>query len=207
MNTDKTSHKTWIAALLASVVASLCCITPVFAFLAGVSSIASAFSWLTQFRPYLIGLTLLILAFAWYEKLKKRVKDEMECEICEDKKPSFWQSKKFLGLVTFFTILILAFPNYSHIFFPNQQEKQIIVIDKSNIQKVKISFEGISCEACALTINDALSKVPGVLESKTSFKESTSIVKYDKGKTNIGTLEKAVNATGYKVTHSEILKD
>ncbi|MBI3520389.1 MAG: mercuric transport protein MerTP [Bacteroidetes bacterium] len=207
MSTEKTSHKTWIAAIIASIVASLCCITPVFAFLAGISGIASTFSSLGKIRPYLIGLTLLILAFAWYQKLRARTKEEMECETCEDKKPSFWQSKKFLGIVTVFTILILAFPNYAYIFFPKWQEKQVIIIDKSNIQKVKLSLEGMYCEACALTINDALSKVPGVLESKTSYTESMSIIKYDKSKTNIDALEKAVSGTGYKVSRFEILKD
>lgn len=70
---------------------------------------------------------------------------------------------------------------------------------------MKLSLEGMYCEACALTINDALSKVPGVIDSKTSYTESTSIVKYDKSKTNIEALEKAVSGTGYKVSKHEII--
>lgn len=205
MKTETSSDKTWIAAIIASITASLCCITPVFAFLAGISGIASTFAWTEPYRPYLIGLTILILGFAWYQKLKVRTKEEMECSTCEDKKPSFWQSKTFLGIVTVFVLLILAFPYYSKIFFPQQQEKQVIIIDKNNIQQVKFTLEGMYCEACAETINNAISKVNGVIEYKTSYKESTSIVKYDKSKTNSETIEKAINNTGYKVSNYEIV--
>lgn len=94
LSAEKTTHKTWIAAIVASIVASLCCITPVFAFLAGISGVASTFSSLGKIRPYLIGLTILILGFAWYQKLKARTKEEMECETCEDKKTIFLAVEK-----------------------------------------------------------------------------------------------------------------
>jgi mercuric ion transport protein len=71
----------------------------------------------------------------------------------------------------------MAFPNYSSVFFPKQQSKQVIIVDKSNIQEVKLTLEGMYCEACAHTINEALTKEPGVLDSKTSYTESMSIVK------------------------------
>ena len=40
--------------IFAAIAASLCCITPLLAILAGASGIASAFSWLEPARPYLI---------------------------------------------------------------------------------------------------------------------------------------------------------
>ena len=75
-------------------VASLCCITPVLAMLAGVSGLASAFSWLEPLRPYLTGLTLAVLAFAWYQKI--RPQKQMNCECETDEKPKFVQTKLFL---------------------------------------------------------------------------------------------------------------
>ena len=86
------------AGLVTAIAASLCCITPVLALIAGTSGIASTFSWLEPFRPYLIGLTVLVLGFAWYQKLKPQLQEEIECA-CEDDdlpagkagKPSFWQ--------------------------------------------------------------------------------------------------------------------
>ena len=100
--------------VVTAIAASLCCITPVLALIAGASGLTSSFSWLEPARPYLIGVTILVIGFAWYQKLKP--KKEIDCECDEDQKNSFWQSKKFLAIVTFFAILMLAFPYYSGIF-------------------------------------------------------------------------------------------
>ena len=87
--------------VLAAITASLCCITPMLALLVGTSGVASTFSWIEPFRPYLIGFTILILAFAWYQKLKPKDQNEIDCS-CEDEKPKFMNSKKFLLFVTIF---------------------------------------------------------------------------------------------------------
>lgn len=189
------------AGLLTAFAASLCCITPVLALFSGATGIASTFSWMEPYRPYLIGLTIAVLAFAWYQKLKPK-KAAIDCA-CEEDKPSFWQTKKFLGIVTALAFLLMAFPSYSKMFFPKTPTTRVIVVDKSNIQKVKLSVSGMDCQACTQTINLALSKVPGVLEYNTDYKDGSSLVKFDHSKTNDQTIANAVNETGYKVTNIE----
>lgn len=189
------------AGLLTAFAASLCCITPVLALFSGVTGIASTFSWMEPYRPYLIGLTIAVLAFAWYQKLKPK-KAAIDCA-CEEDKPSFWQTKKFLGIVTVLAFLLMAFPSYSKIFFPKTPATQVIVVDKSNIQQLKLNISGMDCQACTQTINLALSKVPGVLEYSTDYKDGSSLVKFDHSKTNDQTIVNAVNETGYKVTNIE----
>ena len=93
------------AGMLTAITASLCCITPVLAIVAGSSGIAASFSWLEPFRPYLIGLTVLVLGFAWYQKLKP--KKEVDCDCEEEEKPKFIQTRLFLGIVTGFATIIL----------------------------------------------------------------------------------------------------
>jgi copper chaperone CopZ len=201
MNTPNTGSKTtWIAGLITAIAASLCCITPVLALLSGTSSIASAFSWMEPYRPYLISVTVAVLGFAWYQKLKPK-KTDVQCD-CETEKPSFWQSKAFLGIVTALAIMLMTFPSYSRIFFPAPQAKQVIVVDQGNIQQVKLNIKGMDCEACSQTIDLALSKVPGVLEYHTHFEDGSSIVKFDKTKTDEKTIVKAVNETGYKIANT-----
>jgi mercuric ion transport protein len=199
MSTTKSGSKTWIAGLLTATVASLCCITPVLALFSGATGIASTFSWLEPYRPYLIGLTAAVLAFAWYQKLKPK-KADIDCA-CEEDKPSFWQTKTFLGIVTVLALLLMAFPKYSHIFYPESEKK--VIINKINIQQVKLNIKGMTCEACSETINLALSKVPGVLEYKTEFKNGSSTVKFDNSKTAEQAIINAVNETGYKVTDTK----
>ena len=67
-------NKLAVTSILTAITASLCCITPVLALIAGTSGVASTFSWIEPFRPYLIGLTILVLLFAWYQKLKPEKK-------------------------------------------------------------------------------------------------------------------------------------
>lgn len=199
MNTSGTSGKAWIAGLITAVAASLCCITPVLALIAGSAGIASAFSWLAPARPYLIGITVAVLGFAWYQKLKPK-KQAADCA-CEEGKSSFWKSKAFLGIMTILALLLLAFPGYSSIFFPKPQKKEIVVVDKSNIRQVTLKIRGMDCEACSQTINHVLSLTSGVLSYQTSYKDSGSIVKFDNSKTSQKAIVDAVNKTGYTVAN------
>ena len=60
------------AGVLSAIAASLCCITPVIALLAGSSSVAANFSWIEPARPYLIVVSIAVLAFAWYLRLNQK---------------------------------------------------------------------------------------------------------------------------------------
>jgi mercuric ion transport protein len=193
----KSENKLIGAGLLAAITASLCCITPVLAIIAGTSGIASTFSWIEPIRPYLIGLTILVLGFAWYQKLKLR--KEIDCECETDEKPKFIQSKKFLGIVTVFAIVMLAFPYYSGIFYPNT-EKQVIVVDKSDIKTTEFKISGMTCASCEEHVNHEVNKLNGIVNSKASYENGNAIVEFDKTKTNETEIEKAINSTGYKVT-------
>src|SRR5258707_14471227 len=111
------------AGVFTSITASLCCITPVLALIAGTGSIASSFSWIEPARPYLIGLTIAVLGFAWYQKLKPSSTDDCGCAVDglpEGKagKPDFLQSKTFLLIITLFSVLMISFPSYAKVFFP-----------------------------------------------------------------------------------------
>ena len=208
-NQSNTSSKSMGAGLLVAFTASLCCITPVFATLAGIGGIASSFSWMDPFRPYLIGLTVLVLGFAWYQKLKPRTAEEIECACEEDEKPSFWQSKKFLGIVTVFAILMLAFPSYSGIFFPDKSNAaNVIVVKENDIVDAELSIEGMTCTGCEHSVNYALNDSEGVIDASSSYQSGTASVKFDQSKVSVNELANAVEeAIGYKVTDKKIIQE
>ena len=193
----KSENKLIGAGLLTAITASLCCITPVLALIAGTSGIASTFSWIDPFRPYLIGLTILVLGFAWYQKLKPQ--KEIDCDCETDEKPKFIQSKKFLGIVTVFAIVMLSFPYYSGIFYPNT-EKQIIVVDKSDIKTTEFTISGMTCVSCEEHVKHEVNKLNGIVDTKASYENGNAIIEFDKSKSNETEIEKAINSTGYKVT-------
>jgi len=193
----KSENKLIGAGLLTAITASLCCITPVLALVAGTSGIASTFSWLEPFRPYLIGLTILVLGFAWYQQLKPQ--KEIDCECETEEKSKFMQSKTFLGILTAFSIIMLAFPSYSGIFYPNT-EKQIIVVDKSDIKTTEFKISGMTCSSCEEHVNHEVNKLNGIVNSKASYENGNAIIEFDRTKINETEIEKAINSTGYKVT-------
>jgi mercuric ion transport protein len=193
----KSENKFIGAGLLTAITASLCCITPVLALIAGTSGIVSTFSWIEPFRPYLIGVTILVLGFAWYQKLKAQ--KEIDCECDTDEKPKFIQSKTFLGIVTVFGLAMLAFPYYSEIFYPNT-EKQIIVVDKSDIKTTEFKISGMTCVSCEEHVNHEVNRLNGIVNSKASYENGNAIIEFDRTKTNETEIEKAINSTGYKVS-------
>ncbi len=187
--------------IITAIAASLCCITPVLALVAGSSGVASTFSWMEPARPYLIGFTVLLLGFAWYQKLKPRTAEEIECDCEEDEKQSFWQSRKFLGIVTVFAILMLTFPYYSSIFI-SDNSKEVVVVNQFDIQTVELDVEGMTCEACDNHVAYAAQEVEGVLEAKADHKTGKAEVKFDKTKTSMEEIIESIDATSYKVVQN-----
>lgn len=101
------ANKNILTVIGASIAASLCCITPVLAVLAGSSSLASSFSWLAPYHNYLVVFTVLVLIYAWYDKLKPS--QEIDCD-CDSQ--GFFSGKAFLAIVTLFTAVMLTFPQW-----------------------------------------------------------------------------------------------
>lgn len=196
----KSENKLIGMSFFTAIAASLCCIAPILALIAGTSGIASRFSWIEPFRPYLIGLTILVLGFAWSQKLKPPKETDCECET--EEKPKFTQSKTFLGIVTVFTIIMLAFPYYSGLFH-SSAEKQLIVVHKSDIKTTEFKISGMTCASCEELTNHEINKLNGIVNSKVSFENGNAIIAFDRTKINETKIEKAINSTGYKVTNKK----
>jgi copper chaperone CopZ len=193
LNKDKALMSSGIAAAF---VASLCCITPVAASIAGIGGIASTFSWMEPIRPYIIGLTLLILGFAWFQKLKPKSKEEIDCA-CDDE-PSRFQSKGFLGVVTLLAMVLMAFPYYSEAFF-SEKSTEIVYVQESNVQTITYDIVGMTCTGCEATVRNAAQDVEGVLDVKASYDTQTATISFDKSKVQPEHIKQAINSTGFTV--------
>lgn len=196
---NKQSNGLASAGVLSAIAASLCCITPVLALISGASGIAASFSWLEPIRPFLIGITGLVLAFAWYQKLKPSTAEAIECACEEDAKPSFWQTKNFLVIVTVFAGLMLAFPLYAHVFYPSSHDKQLVIVDASDVQTVTFEVKGMTCNGCAAHVENDVNKLPGIITVEASYPEASAKVSFDQSKVKLAQIEAAINGTGYQV--------
>ena len=196
------------AGVFTAIAASLCCITPVIALIAGSGSIASSFSWLAPARPYMIGLTAALLGFAWYQKLKPQSADDCDCEVDglppgKTGKSKFLHSKTFLLLVTLFAALMIAFPSYATIFFP-KNKKVSVVAEKSNTKTVELTISGMSCKACEEEVNLEVNKLAGIIQSDVSYENKNASIRFDASKTTAQKIIDAVNSTGYKVINHSL---
>ena len=195
----KSNEKELLAGgVLVAVTASLCCITPVLGFLAGVGGIASTFSWLEHIRPYLIGFTFVILGFAWYRKLKPRTAEEIACACETEEKAKFTQTKKFLGFVTVFAFLILAFPKYSHVFFPSSG-KQVVIVSTENVKEVTYFIKGMTCSGCEETVKNEVNQLNGILKVNADHKTGIGVIQFDISKLSEEQIISSIDSTGYTV--------
>ena len=206
MKSSNMSNSPAFVSLLTAVTASVCCITPLLAILAGSSGLVTTFSWIEPFRPYLIALTIGILGLVWYLKLKLKTQEEIDCACDEEEKPSFWQSKNFLFMVTVFAGLMLAFPYYSNIFY-TQPSKDIVYVSQSNIIKHTFEVEGMTCAGCEAHVESEVNNLDGILSVKASYANTNTVVEYDKTKVDLTAIRKAINTTGYKVIDTENKKE
>tara|TARA_R110002049_G_scaffold117704_2_gene271324 strand:- start:1549 stop:2148 length:600 start_codon:yes stop_codon:yes gene_type:complete len=199
MNTEKTSKNAAYTGLFAAVAASSCCIPPVIALIAGVGGGASALSWMEPFRPYLIGLAVLAIGYAWYSYLRTKKADDC-CEV--DAKPKWYQTKGFLIGITLFAAISISFPYYAHIFYPNNNNKEVVVVSEANMQTLNFDIEGMTCSGCAAHVENEVNKLSGVISVTASYENENATVTFDKSKTTKKDIVKAINSTGYKVINN-----
>lgn len=176
--------------------ASLCCITPLLAIMAGTSSLASTVNWIEPFRPYLISATVFGLGLAWFQNLSTKRGDDCDCET----KESFMQSKMFLGIITLLSALLISFPSYSkYLFnrspFPTQSQQ-------NKNKKIELAIKGMTCVSCELHIEGEIKKLPGISLVKASYEKGSAIIEYDEAKVDKDKIIATINKTGYSVDRS-----
>lgn len=189
--------------VLTSASASLCCIVPLLGIVGGSSSLMSSVSWLEPFRSFFIGGTFLLLGFAWYKTITTK-KDDCECEV---EKPTFFQTKKFLGLVTIVSLLLLSFPSYSKYLIQNGSDVTATDQQEKN-KKITLAVEGMTCTSCEHHIESEVKKLPGVSGVKASYENKSTTVEYDPQKVDETKIIAAINSTGYTVnTKSNLIQE
>lgn len=191
--------------VFAAIAASLCCITPVLAFLSGVAGLASVFSWMEPARPWLIFLSIGILGFAWYRKLKPQKPEKIHCNCEEDEKTPFLRSKTFLTLVTVLAVMMITFPYYGSIVYPENQTRTVIV-PANQVATVAFQVKGMTCTNCEEHIRHGVNSLNGIIDVTADYTTGKTVVRFDRDQTNDEEIRRAIDATGYKVENKEDLQ-
>jgi copper chaperone CopZ len=122
------------------------------------------------------------------------------CTCDENRQPSFIRSKTFLGLITISSLLLITFPNYAHVFYPENKEANVSKVERVNFVNVEFKIEGMTCQACAEHVAHEVNQLSGILKSETSYESGNASVEFEAAKTSVKEIENAINSTGYHVT-------
>lgn len=192
------TQKSWIGGVLAALAASLCCIAPLLAIFGGIGGAATYFNWVEPYRPYLIGVTIIVFAFAWYQQLVFTLRNREDC--CAPAKRSFWQTKRFLLIATLFSVVLMAFPFYSSLFYKAPQKVAATSKISNSIKYVRLNIKGMGCADCTKHIDGTLTGLTGVASATTSFEKALTVVSYDPAKTNADSISHKIKEIGYQPT-------
>ena len=107
-------------------------------------------------------------------------------------------------MATIVVVATAAFPKYVGYLLPENEPAQI-VIPANHVATASVGIEGMTCEACAIHVKNALVSVPGVLDVSVSYTDGSAIVTFDDTTPPSSTsLSSAVEGAGYKADTSAV---
>jgi copper chaperone CopZ len=185
--------------ILTAVVASLCCIGPLVAAVLGLGAFSAAGTFETL-RPYLLALTVLLLIAGFFLAYRRR---EIRCEdgICKVQVASK-TSKILLWIVTVLVIGFATLPFWSAPVLRATSGSNALERTEgaaaSAGTSVTIAVQGMTCDACAVSVQRALTKTPGVKSADVTYESGEAVVIYDPSVTGVGAIRDAIDGTGFK---------
>ncbi|MBI2440161.1 MAG: cation transporter [Lentisphaerae bacterium] len=183
-------------AMASAILTSACCWLPILLIAGGVSGGALAATF-EGWRPVLLPVTFALLGVAFYFTYRKpkvataeageaccpmpRANSEVET-CCSPENVKGITLKKvnraMLWVVTAFVLAFAFFPNYVGYLLGGGGGT---LAARTDLDKVVVRIEGMTCEACATGIEDALGKVPGVAAADVSYDKKQAVVGIPRG--------------------------
>ncbi|MGC8916622.1 MAG: mercuric transporter MerT family protein [Thermoanaerobaculum sp.] len=186
-NTSKVTRKAALAAVLASALAALCCWGP--ALLVALGLGAAGLSWLAPLealRPVLLASALGLLAVALWRELRR------PAAVCEGEACHPVSRRKARGLLGVAAVTVLGFAAYPYLHGSRPERAGATL----KTQELTLEVTGMTCGACARTVQGALEKTPGVARAEVSLAEGKATVWAEKN-LEPQALVTAVEKTGY----------
>lgn len=186
-----------VAALVSAGAASLCCIGPVVFLALGLGSLG-AFAFFERYRPLLMGVTALILGAGFYFTYRRR---EVACEDGTCKMASGSpKAKATLWSITVLAAVFMTAP-YWLAALNRRGEPPTAALAAGSYQTVRLGVKGMTCSACAVSIEKSIRKVSGVKAAVVDFDKAEAQVTVDSTRgVDSQSLVKAVESTGYSAS-------
>jgi thiol-disulfide isomerase/thioredoxin len=181
--------------VVSGIIASLCCLGPVFIILLGLSSLSVAIS-ITQYNPYFLILSFIFMAGAIWVYLRK--KNQGCCNLNVIKKNRNFISLAAITMVLFYVVaLYVLLPAITpHIY--GIASKNVGIQTSEKLRQVTLEIYGITCPSCVNAIESLLKQKEGVVNASFNYFQGIGEVVYDPSKITIDDIVKAIQP--YRVT-------
>jgi len=163
--------------MAAALAASACCWLPLGLIVFGMSA-GGVSAWFEHYRWLFLGITTVLLGASFYVVYfrKPHCAEGAACAVPNRKMQRF--NRSMLWVATVFVIASASFPKYVGYLLPKDQAIGDVGAS-DQIAVASFGIEGMTCEACTISLRNELVKVPGVLEIAISYEDGTAQVRYD----------------------------
>jgi len=158
-------------AVVSAILSSACCWLPLLLIAFGASA-AGVAGFFEAYRPHLLGITGLLLAGGFYLVYfrKERCSPGEACAVPNPRLRRF--NTIVLWVATTVVLAFALFPNYVGYLLGGGNPSAVTVATGER----EFRIEGMTCEACAVTLRNQLSNVQGVARAEVSFDAKTARV-------------------------------
>jgi len=189
-------------AVFTAVLSSACCWLPLLLIFFGVSA-AGVSGFFKATRFWFLGATGVLLALGFYLMYfrKEKCAPDSACAAPNPKLQRF--NKIMLWCATIIVTLFSFFPDYLGV-IPGEPNAGEIIPD--NLDQISMHIEGMTCQACATTLQANLSKVDDVRFARVDYDNASALIGVPKGsRIPEQSLLKAVEEAGYKATFRNLI--
>ncbi|MBI4613738.1 MAG: copper ion binding protein [Planctomycetes bacterium] len=187
-------------AVVSAILSSACCWLPLVLIAFGASA-AGVSGFFEAYRFYLLGGTGLFLASGFYLVYVRKERCSPG-EACAVPNPRLRRLNKIMLWVATAVVLAFAlFPNYVGYLLGSGNPQALAAASVSG-ESQTYRIEGMTCEACAVTLREQLGKVPGVARAEVSFEQKTARVVFIEGEPRPSdeAIRAAIQQAGYSGT-------
>ena len=179
------------AGILSAVLGSVCCVGPLLLVSLGLGAGAAVIG---RYHWFFVIGAIAVLVWAWV----KHFREKARCA-CEHRTMDGRGINLVTLLIASAVVLGFAALNLSSYVFAGSPPA-VAQSANSNLQRVVIPVEGMTCATCEIAVRRALKRVQGVENAQVSVATSTATVDYEPAKTDPGQLVEAINTTGYRAS-------
>ncbi len=205
---DRSALGSSLGAVGTAVLASACCWLPLLLLSFGVTAGGVA-GFFETVRPFFLAAAVLFLGtgfyFAYFRGFRKPVcRPGDACAVPHRKLQRF--NRAMLWVTGVFAIVFMLFPYYSPALvraFAGAPASAAAADGDSAAAAAATTrvfdIEGMTCAACAATLEVQLTKLPGVVEARVSFDNGTATVRSAPDAPSMRAVKDAVEAVGFKI--------